>query len=51
MSLFSTLLYAHTPINKWNVVCYIYWFVSVFWKNCSICEDQSSMLALHASKY
>lgn len=19
-------------INKWNVVCYIYWFVSVFWK-------------------
>lgn len=23
--------------------------VSVFWKNCSNCEDQSSMLSLHAS--
>lgn len=22
--------YAHMPINKWNVVCYIYWFVSCF---------------------
>lgn len=42
--------YAHMPINKWNVVL-LHLLVWVFFGKTVVFEDQSSMLALHASKY